>query len=161
MATQIGIELENTCIDCGLFYCHCDDRCRICKRKMMPTDKTREPVLFPCTCESNKTMMDYADFMFFTLENDFDVKERVPVEHELKCEIEFISSINNGEKLFECRKDDRNFRVGDKLILIGYESFNKVVTGIKITCLVTSVLQGERFGIQKGFVVMGIKIIKS
>jgi hypothetical protein len=37
--------------------------------------------------------------------------------HELKCWPEFFQAILSGSKTFEARRDDRNFKVGDNLVL--------------------------------------------
>jgi len=37
--------------------------------------------------------------------------------HELKCSHEFWPEIRSGRKMFEFRKNDRNFAVGDVLVL--------------------------------------------
>ena len=37
--------------------------------------------------------------------------------HNLKTEPGYFASVKTGKKNFECRKDDRNYKVGDELLL--------------------------------------------
>jgi len=39
------------------------------------------------------------------------------MEHEIKCNPEFFSRISIGQKTFEIRKNDRDYQVGDTLII--------------------------------------------
>lgn len=76
--------------------------------------------------------------------------------HELKLQQPFFDHVFNNEKEFEVRKDDRHFKVGDRLKLIEFP-FNRrqryVLKDIKY------ILKGECFGIMKGYVVLGLKDI--
>jgi len=38
--------------------------------------------------------------------------------HELKCYPQFFEAVWSGDKLFEVRKNDRDFKVGDSLLLV-------------------------------------------
>lgn len=42
-------------------------------------------------------------------------------EHELKIHPQFLSRIASGQKTFEIRKNDRDYQVGDTLILMEYD----------------------------------------
>lgn len=76
----------------------------------------------------------------------------------------------SGDKTFEIRFDDRQFQIGDELILrrtkhTGAEMnaatpFCKplVYTGEEITALVTYILRGPRFGLSSGWVIMSIEV---
>src|SRR5688572_23934316 len=76
--------------------------------------------------------------------------------HELKTWNEFLPLISTGKKTFEVRKNDRDFKPGDTLKLLGYEPRNDKYSGDQITVEVTYVLQGGQFGIEEGHCVMGI-----
>lgn len=41
--------------------------------------------------------------------------------HRLKCWPEFFEAILTGKKRFEARKNDRDFRVGDRLLLMEWD----------------------------------------
>ena len=43
---------------------------------------------------------------------------RGPITHELKCHPEPFQAVKRGDKPFEWRKDDRDYRVGDTLWLM-------------------------------------------
>lgn len=87
------------------------------------------------------------------------------IEHQLKTWPSYFGQIENNEKLFEVRKNDRDFQVGDLLILQEYDPWHKKYTGAEIYCEVSSVLSGLPvddpvfFGISQGYCVMGIKKI--
>lgn len=76
--------------------------------------------------------------------------------HELKCWPEYFREVFLGHKTFEIRKNDRDFQIGDTIILNEYEPFTKQYSGDKIARRVTYILEGGEFGIEKGYVVMAI-----
>lgn len=75
--------------------------------------------------------------------------------HKLKTETAYYQAVDRGEKLFEVRKNDRDFKVGDLLYL--QETVNGVYTGRELTMVVTYILPGGQFGIEEGYCVMQIK----
>ncbi len=83
--------------------------------------------------------------------------------HELKVWPEFFEAIMSNDKPFEIRKDDRNFSVGDILLLREYIPENYYGDGkdawysnMKTTSEITYILQGGKFGVREGYVVMGL-----
>lgn len=80
--------------------------------------------------------------------------------HELKCEPEYFREIVNDNKLFEVRKNDRDYRVGDLLALNECEHDENAdcdcYTGNSLLCMVTYMLNDERF-CKDGYVIMGIE----
>lgn len=85
-------------------------------------------------------------------------------EHNIKVWSEYWESLSSGEKTFEVRRDDRGYQKGDILVL---EKYNReecrherlYSTNAKITMRrkITFILTGGQFGIEPGFVVMGLK----
>lgn len=79
--------------------------------------------------------------------------------HELKCWDEFMMDVATGTKPFEVRKNDRDFKEGDTLILKGWNNYFSEYTKGVIEAEVTYILNGGAWGIEQGYVIMGIKII--
>lgn len=76
--------------------------------------------------------------------------------HKLKISPFYFMKVMSGNKSFEIRKNDRNFKVGDKLILKEYE--NGEYTGFYLTEKITYVLKAKEFkdGLKDGYAVLGI-----
>jgi hypothetical protein len=64
------------------------------------------------------------------------------VTHELKTWPEHFAPVLCGEKKAELRKDDRNFQVGDELILREYEPTKHAYTGRAVIAKITHILRG-------------------
>ncbi len=77
-------------------------------------------------------------------------------EHTLKTWSQYFDRIETGQKLFEVRKNDRDFQVGDILRLEEWNPETKEYSHRVIHVEVTYVLQGGQFGIDPGFCVMSI-----
>lgn len=96
--------------------------------------------------------------------------------HTLKVEHEYMEALKSGEKNFEVRRDDRGFQKGDALVLCRYgkcptgygghgymDASGKVVSSYpttggvdRIVRWISYVLTGGQFGIQPGYVVLGL-----
>ena len=81
--------------------------------------------------------------------------------HELKCDKDAFEEIKNGNKNFEYRKNDRNFKKGDFLVLHEYDPVKKeyIKTNGKVANIlvfVTYILYGPDYGIPKEYCVMSI-----
>lgn len=86
--------------------------------------------------------------------------------HELKTWPLYFQPMLNGEKNFEARKNDRNFRVGDVLWLREWKPAATVhsalgeYTGREMRVKITYVLHGSeanrKFGIDEGYCVMSV-----
>lgn len=94
--------------------------------------------------------------------------------HELKIWPEYFKAVKNGTKTFELRKNDRDFKVGDILVLkewkpglIDSTGPEEIVieeqgyTGRKIEKKISFILNGGQFitkgsGLRKGWVILGI-----
>lgn len=77
--------------------------------------------------------------------------------HELKCWPMFFDCVANGSKTFEVRRDDRDFKAGDTLILREFDGKKAGYTGRMVRRLVTFVLPGGEFGIDPEFCVMSLQ----
>ena len=68
--------------------------------------------------------------------------EKIVNEHRLKTWPEFFKAINEKNKTFEIRKNDRNFQWGDILVLEEYDPERNVYTGRKLRFKVGYMIQG-------------------
>lgn len=74
--------------------------------------------------------------------------------HELKTEPSYFQAVLDGRKKFEIRKNDRDFQVGDKLILKEYDADVHVFTGRKVEVTVLYITDYEQ---KPGYVVLSIR----
>lgn len=75
--------------------------------------------------------------------------------HKLKVQQPFFDDIFYNKKEFEVRKNDRDFKVGDRLKLVEFPADKPryVLKDIKY------ILEGGQYGIENGYVVLGLKEI--
>jgi uncharacterized protein YqfB (UPF0267 family) len=86
------------------------------------------------------------------------------VIHNLKCWTEYYQMIEKGLKTFELRKNDRDFRVGDILRLHEWDNHAVLYTLDSLCVEVLHILfsdyeGGEIEGLQKGYVIMQIRLM--
>ena len=83
--------------------------------------------------------------------------------HSLKVWPEYFQALQDRTKKFEVRKDDRAFRVGDKLHLHEYDPNTRRYSGRDLYARVTYILDDEsefgKLALQMNYVVMSIEII--
>jgi hypothetical protein len=75
--------------------------------------------------------------------------------HELKSWPSCFAAVKAGNKPFDVRENDRNFQLGDKLLLREYDPETEQFTGHTITRWVSYVLEGGAFGVQPNWCVLG------
>lgn len=75
-------------------------------------------------------------------------------QHDLKTWSEYYQAVVEGDKTFEIRVNDRNYNVGDILILKEYDPVKQIFTGREIEKVVTYLTD---FAQQNGYVVMSIE----
>lgn len=76
--------------------------------------------------------------------------------HELKVEKEYFDVLRTGDKSFEIRKNDRNYREGDTLIL--WECSRNRYTGRYLEFLVSYIFFGPGYGLEDGYCVMSLRL---
>ena len=82
-----------------------------------------------------------------------EARAREAVVHDLKVWPEFFAALWDGSKVFEWRKDDRDYRVGDVLILREWsEATGYTGRGTKRTI---GYILRDRMGMPSGFAVLG------
>ena len=75
--------------------------------------------------------------------------------HELKILPEYYDAVALKTKTFEIRKNDRNFHVGDELILKEWDGGN--YTGRELRRYVSYILFDWQAGLKDGYCIMSIK----
>ena len=68
--------------------------------------------------------------------------------------------VASGKKPFELRKNDRNFKAGQKLLLKEFDKENEDYTGRSVIRTISYVLSGtesEKFGLKEGFCILGLE----
>lgn len=78
-------------------------------------------------------------------------------EHALKTWPDFFDAMLSGKKRFEIRKNDRDFQVGDRLLLREWIPSGEFYTGRKAYFYVDYILDAPKFGMRSGFVVMSVR----
>lgn len=74
----------------------------------------------------------------------------------LKTNTKEFQDIFDGLKLYELRRNDRDYQVGDQLILLEYDQFKEEYSEREIHCTVIHITKGGKWGLHKGHCVMGI-----
>ncbi len=73
--------------------------------------------------------------------------------HKLKTHPTYFASMKVGKKNFECRKDDRGFKVSDELILEEYDPVKQNFTGKILHRRITYILRNFE-GLKEGYCVL-------
>lgn len=76
--------------------------------------------------------------------------------HNLKTWTQFFDQIVVGYKRFEVRKNDRDFQVGDYLMLQDWDPVKFNYTGRVLLVQVTYKMDGGSFGLEPGYCIMSI-----
>ena len=82
---------------------------------------------------------------------------REPKTHEVKLAASWWNDITSGKKRFELRKNDRGYKVGDKLLMQEYAA--GAFTGRTILADITYMLE-EYTGLTEGYAILGIELLK-
>lgn len=82
-----------------------------------------------------------------------------PRIHRLKILDEYFTKVLRKDKPFEVRKNDRDFHIGDWLLMDEISKNTLEYTGRQCVCEVTYVLKDcPEYGVMPGFAVLGIKL---
>lgn len=76
--------------------------------------------------------------------------------HDLKTWPLYFAAIAEGRKTFEARFADRDFRVGDTLILREWVPNSNVYTGREVRKTITYILAGPGFGVEAGYCILAL-----
>jgi hypothetical protein len=84
------------------------------------------------------------------------MEDRKPQTHRLKTWPVFFRDVIDGKKDFELRKDDRDFRVGDWILLEEFDPIREQYTGRVLTKRIKHVVRDvPRFGLLEGYAILG------
>jgi len=78
--------------------------------------------------------------------------------HELKCWPEFFTPILTGEKMFELRRNDRDYKVGDRIMLKEYDPDDGSYTGRYCFRTITFILSKNPFLNLQDMVILSLEI---
>lgn len=78
------------------------------------------------------------------------------IVHDVKCWPPFFRNVADGSKLFEVRKNDREYKVGDELFIREYNPETLTYTGYNVPTIISYVLNGGQFGIEPGYCVLSL-----
>lgn len=76
--------------------------------------------------------------------------------HDIKTDMEPFWVLWNGEKTFEFRRNDRDYQVGDTLILREYFPDTNTFSGRAVKARVTHLIAGPSGNIPEGYVCMSL-----
>ena len=135
------------CSECTEFI-EREQTCNKCK------EKNNSAIGFWVRHENESVQLDIKD-------GDCLYYEKAGVEkitHKLKTLPKYFNAVMTGEKTFEVRKDDRNFQVGDYLLLqLYYDGFTyKDTLKRKVTYILGRNEEEKQF-VKEGYVILGIK----
>lgn len=86
-------------------------------------------------------------------------------EHELKSDPEYFKPVWKGEKKFELRVNDRDFQVGDTLVLnetkypsdeMKFKDKPLEYTGRVVVTEITHMLKGPWYGLLEGYAILSL-----
>lgn len=80
-----------------------------------------------------------------------------PFIHELKTNIEYFKQTFFGHKDWEIRRNDRDFKLGDVLILKEWNEDKKEFTGREIGRTISFIFNGGKYGLEDDYVIMSIQ----
>ena len=82
------------------------------------------------------------------------------MQYEVKILPKYFERILRGEKKFELRKNDRDFQVGDVVILNEFDNVNNKYTGRILNVEITYILKDcSEYGLMDGYCIFGFVII--
>ena len=76
--------------------------------------------------------------------------------HKLKTLQPFYDEVDLGSKKFEVRKNDRNFKVGDFMVLQEWKLEGHFYTGEEVKTVITYILDDETY-CKDGFIIIGFE----
>lgn len=82
-----------------------------------------------------------------------------PCVHNLKTDPEPFAEVKAGRKRYEVRRFDRDYRVGDRLVLQEFDRTTKKYSGDSVVVVVVHILSPGSYGMPEDVGVMGIEFL--
>lgn len=76
--------------------------------------------------------------------------------HHLKTWPSYFAAVADGRKTFEARKADRDYRVGDTLVLKEWDPETHQYSGREVRRTITYILTGPGFGVEAGCCILAL-----
>ena len=76
--------------------------------------------------------------------------------HELKISPKYFDDVKLGNKRFEIRKDDRDFKVGDLITLREYENGQYTGREIKNILIIYILRDATEYGLMDSYCILGL-----
>jgi len=76
--------------------------------------------------------------------------------HKLKTVQPYFQDVLSGDKRFEVRYNDRNFQVGDRLLLEEYDPKTGSYSGAKLEYSICYILE-DYLALKDGYVILGLR----
>lgn len=90
------------------------------------------------------------------VKRELEHRNSIQYDHKLKCLPQYFSLTWDGKKDFEIRKNDRNFQVGQTVLLREYNSNENTFTGREIVQEIVSIVEYSD-ALKDDYVVLGVR----
>ena len=116
------------------------------------------PYLLRCIKEgfTEITIEQFREITNPTKSNTMNIQPRFQRYHQLKTWPIFFNRMGDGQKTYELRKNDRDFQVGDIIILMEWAPESSEYTGEELRYEITHVLTQTEFGLQPGYCILSL-----
>ena len=74
--------------------------------------------------------------------------------HYLKAWLEYFNDVCENKKKFELRKNDRDFQIGDEVVLQAWDNEEGKYTGYYYRITIKYILHGGQFGLEEGYCIL-------
>ncbi len=101
----------------------------------------------------------YYYFPYSALERVYE-GEILPKPHELKTVNPYFTDVWNGQKTAELRFNDRNFQVGEKMVLNEYDKESDTYSGRFVVAVITNIVS-DYVGLMPGFVMLSFLVVQN
>ena len=84
-----------------------------------------------------------------------------PKTHKLKTLSEYFQKVWDGNKTFEIRINDRDFKVGETVLLYEFNQEKNDYTGRYCEVKITYIFAGGKYGLADGYVCFSFSVLKT